>query len=159
MRNEKGEDWTKYLKEIRRLTPLVDNRLNGGSSVPILNRQAARSAGFQSLKDMEKSLAEKRERDASIDQHKTYLVNKWFDDELRKRLPAWLVRLAAKLGPWVIKSLGFRWGYWDHTHKEEGMRKALPATMVYLNWFRKELNSQRMVWDDTPAPKSRIIHP
>jgi hypothetical protein len=159
MRNEKGEDWTKYLKEIKRLTPMVDNHLNGGSAVPILNRQSARAAGFQNLKEMEQSMAEKRQRDASIELHKTHLINKWFDSEFAKRLPKWVCWLASGRRNWVLKCLGFRWGYWDHTHKEEGMRKPMPATLSWLKWAWFVLAETRHVWDDTPEPKSRIIQP
>jgi hypothetical protein len=157
-RNEKGEDWTKYLKEIKRLTPMVENKLNGGSNIPIINsRQGARAAGYKNLEDAKAGIEELARRNQAIEEHKVYLINKWFDDQLGKRLPAWLVALARSWGMWVLGGLGFRWGYWDHSHREGDMPKAMPATRVWLKWARWVLVEERLVWDSREPPKRRIV--
>lgn len=154
MRNEKGEDWAKYLKEINRLTPMISRHMDGGSAVPLLNsRQAARAAGFKNQADADRAAAEAAQREEAIEKHKAYLINKWFADELSRRLPEWLVKFA---GPrmWVLKCLGFKWGMWDHTHREGDMPKPMPATWVWLRWAWVHLAENRLLWDN-PAPSKR----
>lgn len=156
-RNEKGEDWPKYMKEINRLTPLVSNHMNGGSSVPILNsRQSARAAGFKNQADAQAAQVEQARKDQAIEEHKTHLINKWFDEQLAARIPAWVLNLARRYN-WVLKALGFRWGYWDHSHREGDMPKPMPATWVWLKWTRFVLAEQRMVWDNPSSSKRRNI--
>lgn len=155
-RNEKGEDWAKYLKEIRRLTPMVSSHMGGGSAAPINSRQAARAAGFRNLKDAQESIAETERKHDAIEAHKAHLVNQWFSDQLAARLPAWLLKLAGRR-QWVLKSLGFRWGFWDHMHQEDGMRKPMPATVVWLKWAHILLAENNLVWDNPDQNKRRII--
>jgi hypothetical protein len=154
MRNEKGEDWSKMLKELNRIAPHVPVDAGaGGSAIPILNRQQARQMGFQTRGEAIAAIDKMGERLDSIQKHKEHLIDQWFDTQLRKRVPAWYLKLVPRR-LWMLKLLGLRWGFSDEMHQEEGMSKPMPATIVWLDWFKWQLVAERMVWGDG----SPIIH-
>jgi hypothetical protein len=154
MRNERGEDWPKMLKELNRIAPHVPIDAGaGGSAVPILNRQQARRLGFQTKGEAMATIDKMGERLASIEAHKHHLIDQWFEAQLSKCLPPWLLKQAAK-HLWILKVMGFRYGFSDAMHQEAGMPKPMPATIVWLDWLKWQLAAERMVWGDG----SQILH-
>jgi hypothetical protein len=136
------ENWPKLIGELNKIGPYLPNMnpLDGGSAIPIQNRQQARAMGLQNMGDV-KTLTKQME---AVKAHQDNIVDQWFDTNIKRFLPAWYCDIAFT-HLWMLRMIGIRMDWGDTTFQQEG--KTYPATVATIMWLRWQIAGERLVWD------------
>lgn len=153
-RNEKGENWPKFLKEMQTLVPALHRAGHIGPQ----NREEARAMGAKSA---EAFMQKEYTRLAEEQRFRAAKVAEWFDKTFKEVAPRIFALVEKRKWHWVIGLFGYRLDAEEGYQRVEWRNAPIPFTLCTIKRWGRLVKGFRMFWEDPnpPKPKSRIIKP